>query len=242
MSRTWKNAAILPDVVALFLALCLAACADPAMGADEEDPLPSALHPRARALEFEPRISFSPSATISAKYHLTGSTAVRLGFVFDFENQGTSGEDREYRDSLVETGGTHQDLNHHRVTAFLHMLRYGSLGHRFGVFGFAGPTALRDRHSEQSEFQSTGYGYGRHDETLTWGVGLDAGAGFEWFFSRRLSLGARYGITYLYTEFKTVLEAHEGSVSFPQVQIRESRGHEFDLVSTPAVLLLSGYF
>lgn len=241
--RFWK----LPHCPWLVLIVLLAPC--PARAADDTDePMRNTLQPHARALEFEvePRLSgFSGSATISGKYHLSARTAIRVGLLFGTSGGGGSSEGRLYRDTLLATSSSSSDSDAHTINMFAHAVRYAPLGMRFGLFGFAGPTVRREWSSQSStshDSRNPGIFMSR-SEGRTWSIGSDLGAGLEWFFSRRFSLGARWGVAFMYSEPHSVSrqESSDG-VNPPQVQIQESSSHGFTIDTTPAVVMLSGYF
>jgi hypothetical protein len=234
---------------AVSICLSILAATSPARADEEsESRFPVALRPHARALEFEfnPRFGgLGGSATISGKYHLTTRSALRVGVLVGVSGREAVFENRFYDDTLVSAGTNRLDYDEHTIHAFTHLLRYGGLGSHFGLFGFAGPAVRRIWSSERgkTEILTNDQYHAYHAETLTWGVGAESGAGFEWFFSRRLSLGARYGISFMYLEPQTMIQETIGSGSGQaETWTRESHEHAFKIESTPAVILLSGYF
>lgn len=215
---------------------------------DADEPMRNTLRPHARALEFEvaPRLGgLAGSATISGKYHLSARTAIRIGLLFSASGGGSSSKDRLYQDTLLVTSSSSGDSDAHTINVFAHAVRYAHPGARFGLFGFVGPT-VRQEWSSQSgtahDSRSTGI-FASHSEGRTWSVGSDLGAGLEWFFSRRFSLGARWGVAFLYSEPHSVSrQVSSDGVNPPQVRIDETSGHGFAINSTPAVIMLGGYF
>lgn len=232
-----------------WLALLVLLAPWPTRAAEEADePMRNTLRPHARALEFEvePRLGgLAGSATISGKYHLSARTAIRVGLLFAASGGGGSSEDRLYQDTLLITSSSSGDSDAHTINVFAHAVRYAHLGARFGLFGFAGPTVRQEWSSQSStshDSRSPAIS-ASHSEGRTWGVGSDLGAGLEWFFSRRFSLGARWGMAFMYSEPHSMSrqESSDG-VNPSEVRIHESSGHGFTINSTPAVIMLSGYF
>lgn len=241
--RLWK----LPHCS--WLALLVLLAPSPARAADDiDEPMRNTIRPHARALEFEvePRLSgLASSATISGKYHLSARTAIRIGLLFAASGGGGSSEDRLYQDTLLISSSSSGDSDARTINVFAHAVRYAGIGARFGLFGFAGPAVRREWSSQSGtnhDSRSPGISM-YHSEGRTWSIGSDLGAGLEWFFSRRFSLGARWGVAFMYSEPHSVSrqESSDG-VNPPEVRIHESSGHGFTINSTPAVIMLGGYF
>ncbi len=217
--------------------------------ADEYDAPPrNGLKAHAWALEFEvdPRIGGpSGSAIISGKYHMSARSALRLGFLTQISTSDEAANSRTVVDTLVvPRGNLDADNDSQTYNLFAHFVRYASAGSRLNLFGFAGPTVRRNWNRTLTRIRN-----GSNPDYTIWanetrsrGVGADLGAGFEYFFTRRFSLGARYGLVYLYQDSKTHRSIEDFGGGSTLRQTDDSRSHGFIIQSTPTVVMLSAYF
>lgn len=196
-----------PVLAALTLGLLPAPC-----GAAEGDEAP--LRAGAWALEFEidPDLSYgftySAGATLAVKRHCSPGSAIRFGVAAGFVDEEGDGRRAEIHEPPIGGGlifasvPTERHLESHNYAAFVHLVRERKVSGEIGTFLEAGPSFQYQELNQASLWAyglpSTAYSY-QQDAWIQRSVALDAKLGFEWFFSKRLSLGARYGLTAAYT-------------------------------------------
>jgi len=194
-----------------FLPLCVVALAwlaVPAAPARAEGSAESPLRTGAWAVVFEidPSYSYSfgyaGSATLSVKRHWSEGRAYLAGLSVGFAESETDGTRRfdsfgagYYPDPYSEAGPVDAHGETHEYRLFLHAMRYRPVRERLSVFVDAGPSVryYEYKSSYERSYPYSGQGYRSNTTETRRGVGLDGNIGFEWFFSKRLALGARYG-------------------------------------------------
>jgi hypothetical protein len=191
-----------PFPTALLLALAAVLIPVAAAGEQESD---SPLRSGAWALEFavDPGLAYGGSATLAAKRHVSTGRAVRFGANIGFSEDKREGireeatYDPPYDPAPVSSvGSVDQHSESHNYVVFAHVVSERSVRDHVALFGEFGPSFRYTESHYQSEslfgfpspFRSTS-----DDHALERAVGVDFNFGFEWFFSKRLSLGARYG-------------------------------------------------
>jgi hypothetical protein len=165
------------------------------------------------SLQFQIRNNFTlddfQGALISCKRHYTPQSAIRLGLGL---NGSISDDSRE--STSTAPGGSKRinnldaDLDNQAFNLTVQYLNYPSPGARIKTFFGIGPMVGFDRRKDKSMTYSEII----FDDTLvsrssvefrenlrrTWSVGLSGVLGVEWFFSRKLSLLAEYGASFVY--------------------------------------------
>lgn len=193
----------------LFLALVILSAGSASRVARAEDAADSPLKEGAWAVEFainptfDYGFGFTGSATLAAKRHYSPGRALRFGVNAGFnedESDGTQGHASFYPpyDPFPEVveGTVSRHSESHAYSAFLHYIRECPVRDHVAIFGELGPSlrfAQSDSHSEYISGYSTPSLGTYDDHSVTRSVALDVNLGFEWFFTNRLSFGARYG-------------------------------------------------
>ena len=214
----------------------------------------SPLEPGVWALEFETQARLSSfsygGGTIAGKRHFSARSALEVGVSIYFnEREENATVTRTEYVGVNAYGFTDSDVDdnyeNQSYSIFTHYVKYASLWRRFGVFWAAGPIVQWDSYFSSYDFpHPDSVALNRSDDTDTWGIGLDAVAGFEWFFSDRLSLGGRFGLTGIYrTGDRTSVDQYYDPASLYGYDHYETAEIEQVLIQTnPVVLVLSGYF
>ncbi|HSQ60597.1 MAG TPA: hypothetical protein VLT84_09225 [Acidobacteriota bacterium] len=184
--------------------LLVLATADPPVSR-AEGAAESPLRAGAWALEFEldPEYQYgfgiSSAATLSAKRMLSDRSGLRFGVTFGFSDQDRDGERITNRVDPTIPGGamTRQPVRSasesHAYGAFVHWARHYPVREGLSIHWSLGPTFRYVENGYIEDYSSVySYTYLRDNVTQR-GVFVDARVGFEWFFTRRLSLGARWG-------------------------------------------------
>ena len=211
------------------------------------------LRPGAWALEFEvqPRLyGYYGAAGIALKHHFTTRSAFRLGVLAAINHSDTEGTrltDTQFPgDTTYAIGEIRNDLDRRDVTLFAHAVRFLGLGDRFGMFLEAGPTLrwVSEEYGYVDAYPPSWGTYRHGGDRDAWNYGLDAAAGFEWFFSRRLSLAGRYGIAALITQsdqtdWYQFYNPNDGASDY-RLDVTNSNGAVIQ--TTPAVIALTAYF
>ena len=157
------------------------------------------------ALEFQVQPSFlgysSTGFGIAAKHHLADRTAVRLGLTAAINSSDIEGTRRVDRFFPYDSINVTTDLNGlsdwRDISLFLHLARYVGIGSRMAFTLEAGPMArwTSEEYGSTETYPDPRGVYSTANDRNVWNYGIDAQAGMEWFFRRRLSLAARYGLS-----------------------------------------------
>jgi hypothetical protein len=161
-----------------------------------DDAAGTPLRPGVWAIQFEidpdltSGIGFSGGAALSGKRHFSDRSALRLSVGFSYE-EGESDQEGNYGSS----GPYWQDRLTTRESYFasLQWIRHFRTSDRTTVFLGAGPGfryAHRDVDDTSTRSTST---WAYEASTTSRGATLDASLGFEWYFAKRVSLGAQSG-------------------------------------------------
>jgi len=233
----------------------------PAMAEESSE---SALKPGAWAAEFELdpeyRYAFgiSSGVILSAKRHFSARSALRFGAGASFDESMADGETSyvhyspyyipNYR-SAAGIGESHSESQSY--TLFLHYLRYHPEHHAVAIFWEVGPSVryVGSDHHEEVTFAGPAptdpTEWDTSDRALVRRVvALDLNLGFEWFFNRRLSLGARVGVWGGYG-WGTDTDTYETTTSDNSYYSRNLGRNEVEQVTagmSPATVLFSAYF
>jgi hypothetical protein len=155
---------------------------------------------------------------VAAKHHLGDRTAIRMGFagiitgsdVDETRKDVFSDPDTSVTVPESRRGGS---TDRRDVTIFAHWVRYHGLDEHFGMTLEAGPTVhwSSTESLDKFTFPESAPGGPEQSEVFlqdsnSWEYGLDLQVGFEWFFTRHVSLAARYGIAALRTEERSTLD------------------------------------
>jgi hypothetical protein len=233
--------------VALFAAvICLGS--RPALA--EED-WTSPLRPGAWAAEFGLDVlGFSDAAEISVKRYSSERTAIRAGVSFYFHE---AAEDIVYEsiepggslgDTLVLSRGSNNDYETHEYSLFLHIMRHVKPSERVSMFIECGPSF---RYGSSVRTTDSGFPPAQDRSgsfSIDRVVALDANLGFEWFFTRRLALGARLGAWGGYSWGVRNVSYESGQAGDPFHRLDRSRtdSQGVHLQSSRATVSFSAYF
>lgn len=202
------------------------------------------------ALEFGAQPVFSSgffsSAGLAIKHHVSDRTALRVGFfvnVSDEQAEGTvleEGPNPPYR----ITGTTTDDYDDRRYSVYAHLQRAFSVTGRTAIHVYGGPTATWDSYENLDRlFYEDGGTRADRSEYESWNVGLEVGAGFEWFWTERVSLGAHYGMVGQYGEWDRVRTSDFVDPSAVQYRYEDvEHSKTFQVVTSGSYLRLAAYF
>lgn len=205
------------------------------------------------SLEFEvqPRLSgYYGAAGIAAKHHFTTRSALRSGFLVAINHsdaEGIRNIDTAFPyDTTLATANVQNYSDRRDVSLFLHFVRFLGVGDRFGMFLEAGPTArwISEEYGYVDAYPAVPGTYRRAAERDSWNYGLDMAAGFEWFFTRRLSLAGRYGISALLTDTDQTdaYEFYDPNDGYYDRRLDVTHADGSNVQTTPAVISLTAYF
>ena len=211
----------------------------------------NSLRSGAWALEFDVQPSLSGyygAAGVAAKRHLTTRSALRFGFLVAInhsDGEGTRHVDMAFPyDTTLTTTRIENDSDRRDVSLFLHFVRYLGVGDRFGIFLEAGPTVRwkSEEYGSVDTYQGATYRYAGDRDS--WNYGLDTDVGFEWLFSRRLSLAGRYGISALLTDtdYTDAYDFYNPNDGYWDHRLDIVHSDGFNVQTTPAVISLTAYF
>jgi hypothetical protein len=209
------------------------------------------LKPGVWALEIETQGTLSSwgRAGVSGKKNLNSRSAIEAGVtlqVFGTETDGVSTYfESNLSGSTTNSGPSAQHVDYNDVGVFIHYVTYAHVWDRVALLWGAGPVARW--HSGSNRYSDSYYdgsysNNSSHQET--WGIGLGAIAGFEWFFAGRLSLGGRVGITGLYEQGSQSLVSQNYFASATDYfsQSRSGDIDQWSVITNPTTLVLSIYF
>lgn len=160
------------------------------------------------ALQFQVSQNFTLSnflgSVISGKYHFTNESSIRVGLGFSTNMDNRSSKDQynlspSIDDRVYETKS--QSLNlvvQYMVAPVLtdNIRFYCGIGPKWEV-GYSKIS------SGQSDFTNGIHYYNRINRTSNdYSIGLLCSAGVEWFFTKKMSLCAEYGLSYAYSYSK----------------------------------------
>jgi hypothetical protein len=239
-------------VSAALIGLLLGSSPASAQDSAEESPKHS-LRPGAWALEFDVRPSLSGSfgaAGIAAKRHFTTRSALRFGFLVGISGADAEGErtvDRAFPYDTTQTTGEIEAYTDRRdVSLFLHLSRFLGVRDRFGVILEAGPTArwISEEFGYVDVYPAPQGTYRRAGDRDSWSYGWDMVAGFEWFFSRRLSLAGRFGATALLTDTDQTeaYEFYNPNDGYWDRRLDTTHSEGFSVQTTATVISFTAYF
>jgi hypothetical protein len=223
----------------------------------EEAPHPLRAGAWAAEFEIDPTYQYSigyvGSATISVRRHSSERNAWRIGARFGFTEDRGEGEVSR---TVFQTGylpdDASEDTDRHtqsqEYALFLHWMKFHPVQDRLSSFAELGPSFRYGESESYGEYVSPGtpssyfdtYDYSAVLRT----VALDANLGFEWFFSKRLSLGARFGALAAYRwgmSSESVIHLRtDGSYFYRRVARADSNGAEFR--TSRALISFAAYF
>ena len=229
MHRLPSNVAFLMPLVLTLAVVALVGC--PGAAAAEED---SPLRAGAWAAEFEldPRLfGYTGSATLAVKRHGSSTQALRFGLNVGFSEEEDDGMAEQYLYEPpyypIPQGSEGSVVRHresHLYAPFIHFVREWPVRDRVAIFGEFGPSFryLESKYHSESIYGFTTQSRSTLDEVRVERLAaLDFALGFEWFFSKRISLGARYGAYFAYRWGSDAVERLSVQVGGPSY-LRES--------------------
>lgn len=234
----------MPRTLACF-ALLLALLVAPAARSQETgNSNRHSLRSGAWALEFgvQPTFTsgFSGSAALSIKRHLSNNLGLRVGTKF-LLSEGQSEVESYGAFIFPPESGAKYDRDSSDYTVFVHLQPFLSVRDRTAIYLYGGPYARWvNLDADYRWLESNMVDHGFTIDYGAWYAGLELGAGFEWFWSRSLSLGAYYGIAGQYGEYDREDINYQGQ---PVVQsVRSESGKSFDLDTSSSFFRLAAYF
>ena len=187
---------------------------------------------------------FTGAAGIAVKSHLSDRLAIRLGGTVAIDERESDGTRREiypgYPD--VEYDQT-SDYDLREYTVFLHLQPHISVQDRTTIYLYGGPVAVWSRSTDDEWEVLTNGAHIRYSRDYdAWYAGLDLGAGFEWFWTQRVSLGAYYGVSGMYGEFDRE-ELYRSSQYAPPAEVyRTDSGRAFSVRTRGSFFKIAAYF
>lgn len=249
-----RPTAALPSRFALFLLLLGAVSCPTVAGAEEAADAPLRAGAWAAEFEFDPNLGYTGSATLAVKRHHSPGGALRLGVNVGFIEEERDGRadqviyDPPYYPTPTGGGGSvDRHIELHSYAAFLHLVREWPVRDRVAMFGEIGPAF---RYTESHYYSEYIYGItdparDSYDEVyLKRSAALDVGLGFEWFFSKRVSLGARYGAFVAYQWGAVNFERRSVQLNGPSYSEGRERSDTkgFEARTNRATITLAAYF
>lgn len=234
--------------------LLVLATADPPP-ARAEGAAESPLRAGAWALEFEldPEYQYgfgiSSAATLSAKRMLSDRSGLRVGVTFGFSDQDRDGErimnrvDPTTPGGFMTRGPIRSASEFHAYGAFVHWARHYPIREGLSIHWSLGPTFRYVENGYVEDYSSvSSYAY-IADNVTQRGVFVDARVGFEWFFTRRLSLGARWGAYggYQWGSSSSVLHFQSTDGLYSDSSQRFQSLDRTDIYATRATVSFSAY-
>jgi len=142
-------------------------------------------------------------AIISVKHHISSDEAIRLGASISFTFTDNTGLSSAQQDTIATRVSNSGDNNSLTVDLRLQYLYYPNPEAEINFFIGTGPLLMFSRSSsERNDINEQEQYFPRasitKDMQKSWAVGLSGLAGVEWFFSRKFSLHAEYGVAVQY--------------------------------------------
>ena len=180
------------------------------------------------ALQFHLGSAFSrrgyEGIVISAKYHLTKGSAVRLGIDINGDihfgghtsHRGTAPDDTLYSSSR-------DNMNREGINLISEYIKYTQIDPQLHFFLGTGPTfGFWHRKSKSNDWRTYPPEPERHtyiSKEYNWSLGISGVLGVEWFPKKRISLLAEYGVSF---EYLYLLRKSE-YIGDPRVKYNKSR-------------------
>jgi hypothetical protein len=187
---------------------------------------------------------FSGTAGIAVKHHLSDRLAMRLGGTVAIEEREGEGSRREVFPGypvVVYDQTTDYDLREY--TAFLHLQPHVTVKDRTTIYLYGGPVAVWSQITEDSWEILTNGAENRYSRDYeAWYAGLELGAGFEWFWTQHVSLGAYYGLSGMYGEFEREEQYRSSQYAPPTEVDRDDNGRVFSLRTRGSFFKIAAYF
>ncbi len=233
------------------------------LAAEAEDAADSPLRPGAWAAEFELDPSyrydfgFSSGVTLSAKRHHSAQSALRFGVSVGFNESKDEGETSYERYNIYDNpsfrsnrGTTERHGENHAYALFLHLQRYHSVKDAMSIFWELGPSLRYNESDYTTEYIYPFQAYGPVEinrdsySVVLRSAALDLSLGFEWFFKRRLSLGARVGAWggYSWGAVSSSYETYTMDNSYYRVSQDRIDRKNVTFQTSPATVMFSAYF
>jgi len=183
------------------------------------------------------------SAGISLKRLFSERSAIRFGVLVDWLDRQSDGrrlEEGSYPPYRV-SGTATNDYDRRQYSVYTQFQRVLSLSGRTSIHLFSGPT-VSWYHAEELDrlFLEDGTQRISEYDYDSWNAGLELGAGFEWFWTEKVSLGAHYGVIGQYGEYDR-LETYHNTNTMATYEA-EDHGKEFNVITRGSFLKLAAYF
>lgn len=231
MSKSLYNSGCINVLIAVFCFAILSAPIATAQQGESDASAPKhSLKDGAWALQFHLGSAFSSRGydgiVISAKYHLTKRSAIRLGIDINGDIQfgsytshyGIPPDDTLYTSSRNNT-------NLEGITLKSEYIKYTQIDSRLHFFLGTGPTFGFSHRKSERNYRRTYSPEPKRpryiSEEYYWSLGISALLGVEWFPTKRISFMAEYGVSfdYAYSIRKSEYTTDEG------VRFDQSRNH-----------------
>ncbi len=200
-----------------------------------------AIRPGAWALQFRVADNFTlgsfEGTVVSAKYHFSGSRAIRFGIRGDVHSSNIDDKERQtHADSVIYDASQTRKYRQRSIGLSAEYLHYSAPRERMSLFVGAGPL----------------FSYGwtsRYDHTPAYGdqdirghesrLGASALIGLEWFASRSISLHAEYGLSL--SRSWSSGEVTTTTYAPPRRSQEKTTGRQWDLEGSSVLFGLSAY-
>ncbi len=209
MPKSLFNSGCITVLIAVFCFAIMIAPIATAQEGESDAPAPKhSLKDGAWALQFQLGSALSPrgyeSMVISAKYHLTNRSAIRLGFDINgdiYFGGHTSHRGAPPDDTLYSS--SRDNINRQGINLKSEYLKYTQIDPQLHFFLGAGPTFgfshYKSKRNDRRTYPPEPKGPRYISEDYNWSLGISALLGAEWFPSKRISFIAEYGVSFDYT-------------------------------------------
>lgn len=261
MPRDSHKRAPLPLALVIALAALAASLLPVAVGAEEAADSPLRAGAWAAEFELDPSYRYdfgiASGITISLKRHHSARSALRLGASVGFNESKGDGEKSFERYSIYSNpnfrtnqGTTEDHGESHSYALFLHLQRHHSVREALSIFWEMGPSLRYSELDISNEYifpyliYGPGENYRDSRSYVRRSVSVDLNLGFEWFFNRRLSLGARVGAWggYGWGTETSNSETFTTDNSYYAISHDRRETADVSIQTSPATVTLSAYF
>ncbi len=209
MSKSLFKARCITVLIAVFYSAIMTASIATAQEGESDAPAPEhSLKDGVWALQFQLGSALSrrgyESMVISAKYHLTNRSAIRLGFDISGYIQfgGHTGHRGMPPDDTLYSS-SRDNINRERINLLSEYVKYTQIDPKLHFFLGAGPTFgfshYKSDRNDRRTYPPEPKGPRSTSEDYNWSLGISALLGAEWFPSKRISFIAEYGVSFDYT-------------------------------------------
>lgn len=232
MSKSLLKSRCITVLIAVFCFATMVTSIATAQEAESDAPAPKhSLKDGAWALQFSLGSAFSlrgyDGIVISAKYHLTKGSAIRLGIDINGDiyfggrtsHSGTLPDDTLYSSSR-------DNINREGIKLISEYIKYTRIDPQLHFFLGTGPTFgfwhSKSKSADRRTYPIDPRSHVFISEEYNWSFGISGLLGAEWFPTKRISFMAEYGVSF---DYRYAMRKSEYSTTEERAKLNRSRYH-----------------